>query len=56
MATKPKSGTVSFNVGGTDYEVSWSLLDSFPGTMLHKIAIEREETGSSDPIFIDRDG
>lgn len=44
--------TVQFNVGGKIYEVSKSLLEAFPNTML---ADKANESSSSTPIFIDRD-
>lgn len=53
---------VTFNVGGTIYQVSRSLLASFPDTMLARIASEtwqsadQEEEEEEKPIFIDRDG
>lgn len=45
--------TVKFNVGGKVYEVSKSLLDIFPNTVLSKMA--SSWSSASSPIFIDRD-
>ena len=52
--------TVGFNVGGTIFEVSKSLIDKYPGTLLSTLVSKRwaKEDGSeggSDPIFIERD-
>jgi hypothetical protein len=47
--------TVSFNVGGKVYEVSRSLLKSFPETLLAKKATQQATSGGGNPIFIDRD-
>ena len=48
--------TVKFNVGGTIYEVSRSLLERYPGTMLAKSASKRWQEDSMSEIFIERDG
>ena len=52
--------TVKFNVGGSHYEVSRSLLDQYPDSMLFKIASDTWiHAGSGDPeepIFIERNG
>jgi len=60
------SATVRFNVGGTVYEVSRSLLEQFPDTMLSRMVSETwldcSQGGDNDdqkkesPIFVDRDG
>ena len=50
---------VKFNVGGSIYEVSRSLLDQFPNTMIARAAstMWNKKTRSKDkPIFIDRNG
>jgi hypothetical protein len=50
--------TVHFNVGGTHYEVSRSLIESFPDTMLARICSEtwqKDDEDGNEPIFIDRD-
>ncbi|OEU18296.1 POZ domain-containing protein [Fragilariopsis cylindrus CCMP1102] len=55
------------NIGGTRYEVSNSLLDQFPGSMLRRITSDTWNNESNDPlldpdltkkeeIFIERDG
>jgi hypothetical protein len=51
--------SIKFNVGGNTYEVSRSLLDQFPNTMIARAASEmwNKKTRSKDkPIFIDRNG
>ena len=48
--------TVKFNVGGTIYEVSRSLLERYPDTMLAKNASKRWQEDSMSEIFIERDG
>ena len=53
--------TILFNVGGTKYEVSKSLLEMFPDTMLAALASPRWYPEANDeealkPIFIDRNG
>ena len=48
--------TVKFNVGGTIYEVSRSLLKRYPDTMLAKSASKRWQEDSMSEIFIERDG
>jgi hypothetical protein len=45
-----------FNVGGTRYEVSQSLVNSFPNTLLAKSASKQWNEDSSAEIFIERDG
>lgn len=50
------TSTVKFNVGGKIFEISRSLLDYFPETMLYKAASEIWiQENNSDPIFIERD-
>mmetsp|Transcript_39112 Transcript_39112/g.94546 ORF Transcript_39112/g.94546 Transcript_39112/m.94546 type:complete len:221 (-) Transcript_39112:162-824(-) len=53
----PSSNTVKFNVGGKLYEVSKSLLERFPTTILaQKVEeVENEASSSTTPIFFDRD-
>ena len=59
-----KNKTVRFNVGGTIYEVSRSLLEQHPDTMLSRLASETwcsgDQNGSdvtnADALFIERDG
>jgi hypothetical protein len=55
----PKS-RINFNVGGTKYEVSDSLLDRYPDSMLRKISSDTWQEGATDKsteeIFIDRNG
>lgn len=53
--TNTKQTTVKFNVGGKVFEISRSLLDSFPETMIYKAASETWMQENSEPIFIERD-
>eukprot|EP00536_Pseudo-nitzschia_multiseries_P002262 jgi/Psemu1/115870/gw1.30.53.1 len=58
--------TVRFDVGGTVYKVSRSLLELFPNTMLSRmvsetwqevqVARDEEDPSEAAPIFVDRDG
>ena len=59
----PSHAPIKFNVGGTRYEVSQSLLDRFPESMLARICSETwqegvtsEDTDGKGEIFIDRNG
>ena len=45
--------TIQFDVGGTVYKVSWSVIEAFPKTSLFRLAAKR---GGRSPIFIDRNG
>ena len=63
MTTPPTN--IEFDVGGTVYKVSKSLLDMFPDTMLASLASPRwnqhseqaeSESTEQKPIFIDRNG
>jgi hypothetical protein len=45
-----------FNVGGTRYEVSQSLVNSFPNTLLAKSASTQWNEDPNAEIFIERDG
>mmetsp|Transcript_1179 Transcript_1179/g.2393 ORF Transcript_1179/g.2393 Transcript_1179/m.2393 type:complete len:94 (-) Transcript_1179:697-978(-) len=45
------SQTVTFNVGGKHYEVSISLLEGYPDTVL----AEKAFMETTSPIFLDRD-
>jgi potassium voltage-gated channel Shal-related subfamily D protein 1/potassium voltage-gated channel Shal-related subfamily D protein 3/potassium voltage-gated channel Shal-related subfamily D protein len=47
---------VCFNVGGTLYEVSRSLLEMYPDTMLARSASEQWHTDPISKIFLERDG
>lgn len=55
-SSQSKSKTVCFNVGGTKYEVSRSLLESFPETMLARMASETWQSDPDSTLFIERDG
>mmetsp|Transcript_22506 Transcript_22506/g.33751 ORF Transcript_22506/g.33751 Transcript_22506/m.33751 type:complete len:281 (-) Transcript_22506:537-1379(-) len=48
--------TCKFNVGGRKYEVSRSLLEQHPNTMLARISSAQWQSNPTDEIFIDRDG
>lgn len=55
--------TVRFNVGGTNYQVSRSLLEQYPNTMLFRMVSDTwldvtniYDGAEKEPIFIDRDG
>jgi hypothetical protein len=47
---------VTFDVGGTIYRVSRTLLDSHPDTMLARLASDTWNTGNGEAIFIERNG
>jgi len=47
---------IKFNIGGNRYEVSQSLLQSYPDSMLTKSAAEQWHTNPNAEIFIDRNG
>ena len=55
--TTPPSATVVFNIGGTHYEVSKSLLSQHPDTMLARLASDEWQEGKVDyqPMFVERD-
>lgn len=53
------AGTVCFDVGGTKFKVSRSLVGSYPNTMLARLISDRWKSNSkkeNDEFFIDRDG
>jgi hypothetical protein len=54
--TMAQQTVIKFNIGGTRYEVSQSLLQSYPDSMLAKSAAEQWHTDPDSEIFIDRDG
>jgi K+ channel tetramerisation domain. len=54
--TSAESTIVTFNVGGTCYQVSRSLLDQFPHSMLSKSTSEQWQKDPNSEIFIERDG
>ena len=47
---------IKFNIGGTRYEVSQSLLQTYPESMLTKSADESWHQNPNSEIFIERDG
>ena len=54
---KQRNPTVTFNVGGTKYEISQTLLLIHPYSLLSEEADkQRRKDKPEDPIFIDRDG
>ena len=50
------SSTVRFNIGGFHYEVSRSLLNRYPNSMLNIISSPQWQKNPDSEIFIDRDG
>jgi hypothetical protein len=56
LASTMDTKMIKFNVGGHRYEVSRSLLNSYPDTMLAKSATEHWHKDPSTEIFIERDG
>jgi hypothetical protein len=55
------AATVRFDVGGTIYKVSQSLLEQHPNTMLARMVsetwlTEEDNERKDEPLFIDRDG
>ena len=53
----PSTETVSLNVGGVKHEVSRSLIDLYPETMLARLISDRwHKSKPNEAIFIDRDG
>ena len=56
-SSKSPQNTVTFDVGGSIYRVSRSLLEQFPNTMLARLASKTWQLAAfSDPLFIDRNG
>jgi K+ channel tetramerisation domain. len=53
---KATTSIVTFNVGGTRYQVSRSLLDQFPHSMLSKSASKQWQEDRESEIFIERNG
>lgn len=50
-------GTITFNISGTLYEISRSLLEQFPNSMLAKCASEQwQKDPPESQIFIERNG
>jgi hypothetical protein len=55
--TKQDTGKViRLNVGGTRYEVSRSLIELHPDTMLARMISEEWSSGNDQEVFIDRNG
>jgi len=54
--SKPTAMVVRFNVGGKRYEVSRSLLEMHPDTMLARSASVQWQTDPEVEIFIERNG
>jgi hypothetical protein len=50
------AGTVKFNIGGQVYDVSRSMLDQHPDTMLSKSASKLWQSNPESEIFIERNG
>jgi BTB/POZ domain len=57
-STTGSNMTVTFDIGGTKYRVSRTLIEAFPESMLCSISSERWKKGckKKDDIFIDRNG
>ena len=53
-ATKAYRKTIHFNVGGTKYEVSKSLIETYPDTMLATMI--SDHTTKTEVLFLDRNG
>jgi hypothetical protein len=51
-----KPTTVKLNVGGKHYEVSRSLIERYPDTMLARLVSDTWQSDPSSTIFIERDG
>jgi hypothetical protein len=51
----PKPQTVKFNFSGEKFELSRSLLDMYPNTVLGKSASERWLKDPESEVFMDRD-
>lgn len=56
MDGKKRTKTVKFNVGGTKYEVSRTLIEGYPDTMLERLVSDTWQTDPEKEIFIERDG
>ena len=56
MTTTQGTETVKLNVGGTKYEVSTSLIERYPDTMLAKLISDRWLEDPEQEIFIERNG
>jgi hypothetical protein len=54
--SKKDSSTVKLNVGGRHYEVSRSLIERFPETMLARMASETWQKDPEATLFIDENG
>jgi hypothetical protein len=52
----PEPERIVFNVGGVKYEVSRSLLDMYPDTMLARSASKEWTAGKTGEIFLERNG
>jgi hypothetical protein len=49
--------TITFDVGGTIYKVSRSLINQYPDTMLARMVSDTWLNGNQkEPLFIDRNG
>jgi len=47
---------IDFNIGGTSFHVSKSLLDQYPESVLSRMTAPDWEDDSKEPVFIDRSG
>ena len=55
MTTPTSNDTIKFDVGGTIYKVSKSLLEKFPGSLLERCASKTWNEGGEE-VFIEGDG
>jgi hypothetical protein len=56
ITKKDSSTVIRLNVGGTRYEVTRSLIELFPDTMLARMISKEWSSGDDQEIFIDRNG
>jgi hypothetical protein len=56
ITNKDTSKVIRLNVGGTRYEVSRSLIELYPDTMLARMISVEWSSGDDHEVFIDRNG
>ena len=54
--SSPTTTVITFDVGGRVYKLSRALLESFPDTMLSRLASDTWQPDPTQTIFIDRNG
>jgi len=47
-----RTETVAFNVGGTRFDVSKSLLAQYPDCILSRMIAQEWDDGSKEPLFL----